>query len=59
MILKEQTPLNIIETSLKFLTIHVEHLVIPDRENLMNHHPEIDEVYLYAKDPHEYKRVGI
>lgn len=57
MILKEQTPLNIIETSLKLLTIHVEHLVIPDRENLINHHPEIDEVYLYAKDPHNTRYI--
>ena len=57
MILKEQTPLNIIETSLKFLTSHVEHSVIQDRENLINHHPEIDEVYLYAKDPYNTRYI--
>ena len=57
MILKEQTPLNIIETSLKFLTSHVEHSVIQDRENLINHHPGIAEFYLYAKDPYDTRYI--
>ena len=54
---------NIIQTIHTFLIIHIEYLIIGGSGsgktnallNLISNQPDIDKIYLYAKDPYEDK----
>ena len=59
MILQTKTEKNIIQIGYKFLIIHIIGSAISGQTNslfnLINHQPEIEKIYLYAKDPYEAK----
>ena len=56
-ILSKKTSKEIIQIGHKFLIIPTAYLIVEKNAliNLISHQPNIDKIYLYAKDPYEAK----